>query len=49
MAPTVIAGESGIVYKARLTKRKTEHEIVAVKTIKGKDTTNPCFHAHFYN
>ena len=35
-----IAGEFGIVYRARLTRsalRKTECEIVAVKTIKGKD------------
>ena len=35
---TVISGEFGIVYRARLTRptlRKTEHEIVAVKTIKG--------------
>ena len=35
-----IAGEFGVVYRARLTRsilRKTECEIVAVKTIKGKD------------
>ena len=34
------AGEFGIVYRARLTRsiiRKTESEIVAVKTVKGKD------------
>ena len=33
-------GEFGVVYRARLTRsilRKTECEIVAVKTIKGKD------------
>ena len=36
----LIAGEFGIVYRARLTRstlRKTESEIVAVKTIKGKN------------
>ena len=35
-----IAGEFGIVYRARLTRstvRKTESEIVAVKTIKGEN------------
>ena len=35
-----IAGEFGVVYRARLTRsilRKTECEIVAVKTVKGKD------------
>ena len=47
--PTVIAGEFSIVYRARLTKstlRKTEHKIVAVKTIKGKiqETMLPCMH-----
>ena len=43
MSPTVTAGEFGIVYRARLSRptlRKAEHEIVAVKTIKGKDTRN---------
>ena len=38
-----ITGEFGIVYKARLTRsilRKTECEIVAVKTIKGKSTAS---------
>ena len=37
----IIAGQSGIVYRARLSRptlRKTECEIVAVKTIKCKDT-----------
>ena len=36
----IIAGEFGIVYRARLTRstlRKTECETVAVKTIKGED------------
>ena len=36
------AGEFGVVYRARLTRstlRKTDCEIVAVKTIKGKDRT----------
>ena len=35
-----IAGEFGIVYRARLTRptiRKTDCEIVAVKTLKGKE------------
>ena len=38
-----VTGEFGIVYRARLTRsilRKTECEIVAVKTIKGKGTIN---------
>ena len=37
---TFTTGEFGVVYKARLTRsslRKTECEIVAVKTIKGND------------
>ena len=40
---TVVVGEFGIVYRARLTRptlKKTECEIVAVKTIKGEDTIN---------
>ena len=39
-----IAGEFGIVYRARLTRstlRKAECEIVAVKTIKGKLNGTP--------
>ena len=39
-----IAGEFGIVYRARLTGhtlRKTDCEIVAVKTVKGKDVIEP--------
>ena len=38
------AGEFGVVYRARLirsTLRKTDCEIVAVKTIKGKDKIQP--------
>ena len=38
------AGEFGIVYKAQLTKsilRRTDCEIVAVKTIKGEDMIQP--------
>ena len=38
------AGEFGIVYRARLTKsilRRTDCEIVAVKTIKGEDMIQP--------
>ena len=44
-----ITGEFGIVYRARLTRsilRKTECEIVAVKTIKGKDTIWCHLHVH---
>ena len=40
------AGEFGIVYRARLmrsTLRKTDCEIVAVKTAKGKDTIQPWY------
>ena len=33
----IIAGEFGIVYRARLNRSTPECEIVAVKTIKGKD------------
>ena len=39
MSLPFVTGEFGIVYRARLTRsilRKTECEIVAVKTIKGK-------------
>ena len=44
-----ITGEFGIVYRARLTistLRKTESEIVAVKTIKGENTIS---HGVHYN
>ena len=46
-----IAGEFGIVYRARLTKptiRKTDCEIVAVKTIKGKVYYWQLFARHVY-
>ena len=39
------AGEFGIVYRAQLirsTLRRTDCEIVAVKTVKGKDMIQPC-------
>ena len=47
------AGEFGIVYRARLTRsilRRTDCEIVAVKTIKGKDIIQPWhkLFAHMY-